>query len=189
MLDHIGASGDTRRVSRQSHSVDVDDVEFSRAEWYRDRVRPRSRRVFPLALLSILALGATTRSARAADPDPDPWIAKDKALHFSFSAVIAGTTYAAGAALFDARGHALLAAGGVTLAIGASKELVDLAGYGDPSWRDFAADVAGAVVGLAIGWGIDLLVRGADDHGQPLFTAPRESARPASVTRGLIIRF
>jgi putative lipoprotein len=157
-------------------------------------VRARSRaHVVPLALLGALALSSPTRPARAADPDPDPWIAKDKALHFSFSAVIAGTSYAAGAALFDARGHALLAAGGVTLAVGAGKELLDLAGYGDPSWKDFAADVAGTIVGLAIAWSIDLLVRGVDDRTQPLFTAPRDAVRHASPlglpARGLVLQF
>ncbi len=129
---------------------------------------------------------------RAAGPDPDPWIAKDKALHFSFSAIIAGGSYAMGTAIFDARGHALIAAGGLTLAIGAGKELIDLAGYGDPSWRDFAADVAGTIVGLALGWSIDLIVRGVDGQSHPLFVAPREAASPSSVLpapRGLVVSF
>jgi putative lipoprotein len=145
------------------------------------------------ALVVALGLGATT-PARAADPDP--WLAKDKALHFGVSATIAGASYAVGAAFFEARGHALLAASGFTLAVGAGKELLDLAGYGDPSWKDFAADVAGTIVGLAIAWSVDLLVRGVDDQ-HPLVLAPHTpSARtPASahasrlVMRGLVFTF
>ena len=144
-----------------------------------------------LALACALAVLSLTPPARAANPDPDPWIAKDKALHFSISAVIAGGTYAAGAALFDARGHALLLASGVTIAVGAGKELLDMTGYGDPSWRDFAADVAGMIVGLAISWSIDLMVRGVDDQ-HPLFLTPHAPVRSTSsrlVTPGLVLSF
>ncbi len=128
--------------------------------------------------LVVLACCAVAPEARAADPDP--WIAKDKALHFGVSAGIAGATYAAGAAIFDARGHALLLGGGVTLAIGAGKELVDLAGYGDPSWKDFAADVAGTIVGLGLAWALDLAVRGVGDE-HPLVGPPTvQSSRPSA---------
>ncbi|MDF2692208.1 MAG: putative lipoprotein [Labilithrix sp.] len=132
----------------------------------------------------VLALGLSApATARAADPDPDPWFGKDKALHFGVSAGIASVSYAAAATIFDARGHALLAAGGVTLAVGAGKELFDLAGYGDPSWKDFAADVAGMIVGLAVAWSVDLLVRGADDQ-HPLFVTPHVRAPSAQSTSG-----
>ena len=87
------------------------------------------------AAVLLVALGSLASSpAAAADPDPDPWLATDKKLHFGVSAGIAAASYAASAAVFDARGHALLVAGGVTLAVGAGKELLDLAGYGNPSW-------------------------------------------------------
>ena len=55
--------------------------------------------------------------AAAADPDPDPWLGRDKALHFGVSAGIATASYAVSAAVFDARGHALLVAGGVSLGV------------------------------------------------------------------------
>lgn len=124
---------------------------------------------FALAFLFVLSF---SRPARA---DNDPWFAKDKALHAGVSAGIAAGSYAISASLFDARGHALLAAGGVTLAIGAGKELVDLAGYGDPSWKDFVADVAGTVLGLALAWSIDLMVRGVSDE-HPLFILPKRTS-------------
>jgi putative lipoprotein len=126
-----------------------------------------------------LALALTTSRGLAADPDP--WLGEDKALHFGVSAGLAGATYAAGAAIFDARGDALLLAGGVTFAVGAGKELLDLAGCGDPSWKDLAADAAGTIVGLAIAWSLDLAVRGANDE-RPLFAAPPKITRPMALT-------
>jgi putative lipoprotein len=143
------------------------------------------------ALAFVLAAGILTApisSAHAADPDPDPWIAKDKALHFGVSAVIASGTYAVSTAIFDARGHSLLAATGVTLAAGAGKELLDLAGYGTPSWKDFAADVAGMLVGLAVAWSLDLVIRGVDDQ-HPAFKAPSSNATPRSLAPSLSLTF
>jgi putative lipoprotein len=124
------------------------------------------------AFAAALGLALVTSPASAADRDPDPWFATDKALHFGLAAGIAGGSYAAAASLLDARGHALLVAGGVTLAAGAAKEALDLAGLGNPSWRDFAWDCAGTLVGLAVGWSIDLMVRGIGDRHRA-FGAPR----------------
>ncbi|MCW5837526.1 MAG: hypothetical protein KIS78_34355 [Labilithrix sp.] len=135
---------------------------------------------------SVLALAVFASSAADA-ADRDPWLAKDKALHFGVSAGIAGGTYAASAALFEARGHALVAAAGVTLAIGAGKEALDLAGFGAPSWRDFAADVAGTLVGLAVAWSVDLLVRGVGEH-RPLLLAPRATPG-SSAGPGVVLSF
>jgi putative lipoprotein len=126
---------------------------------------------FALACLSIVL--SVSRPALA---DNDPWLAKDKALHAGVSAGIAVGSYAISASVFESRGHALLAAGGVTLAIGAGKELIDLAGYGDPSWKDFVADIAGTFVGLALAWSIDLLVRGVSDEHPPFILPKRTSA-------------
>lgn len=137
----------------------------------------RARQAASAALILLLV----SPDAAAAGPvaDPDPWLATDKALHFGVSAGIASASYAVSAAVFDARGHALLVAGGVTLAAGAGKELLDFAGFGTPSWKDFAADVAGTLVGLAIAWSIDLAARGVGDR-HPLVHAPRLTL-PASV--------
>ena len=132
-------------------------------------------RARPIATAFLLT-ALVSSPASAAGPDPDPWFSEDKTLHFGVSAGIGAVSYAASAAEFDARGHALLAAGGVTLAVGAGKELLDLAGYGTPSWKDFVADVAGTIVGLAVAWSIDLLVRGVSGR-HPLFVAPRDASR------------
>ena len=52
------------------------------------------------------------------------------------------------------------------------KELADLGGYGDPSWKDLAWDGLGMVTGLAVAWGLDLLIRGVSAE-HPLFAGNR----------------
>lgn len=105
--------------------------------------------------------------------DPDPWIARDKAFHFDASLGIAATTYAlASWKLTDSRGYALAIAGGTTLAIGAAKEGADALGLGTPSWRDFAWDAIGALAGLAIAWGVDMLLGGVNPS-RPALESPR----------------
>jgi len=139
-------------------------------------VTGRARSIVAGAVAS--ALLVAPRSARAGD---DPWFGRDKALHASVSAAIAGATYAVSAPLFDARYPPLLLGAGVSIAAGAVKELHDLAGYGDPSWKDFTWDVIGTAGGLAIAWGIDLLVRGVSSR-HPLVSAP-EPASGAAATQ------
>lgn len=131
------------------------------------------------ASLLCVVLAALPGSARAADDDP--WTGIDKTKHFAVSAGIATVGYTAGAFLFDARGHALIFGGALTLAIGAGKELVDLAGSGDPSWKDFTWDVIGTSAGLALAWSLDLAIRGVSDR-HPLFVAPRVTPQSASLT-------
>ncbi len=143
-----------------------------------DRVRPAVSGVLLVVLIGM------SEPARAADPDP--WIARDKALHFSVSAAIAGTTYAVAATQFEARYPPLLVGGGVALAAGIGKETLDLMGWGQPSWKDFAWDVAGTVVGLGVAWSLDLLIRGVSAR-HPAFGAPEGSslqlrARPLVLT-------
>ena len=94
----------------------------------------------------------------AAQTDPDPWFAPDKALHFSFSAGLAGLGYGGAALVTENRVLRLVAGGSIALAAGITKELLDLAGLGDPSWKDLAWDVAGIAVGLTISWLLDHFV-------------------------------
>jgi putative lipoprotein len=117
--------------------------------------------VRPLLLpLTAAALLAVSAPALAAPPDPDPWFGRDKALHFSVSAGIAGLGYGT-TALFTSDLRIRMAfGGGVAIAAGAGKELLDLTGLGDPSWKDFAWDVLGTVVGVGISIAIDTAVRG-----------------------------
>jgi len=132
------------------------------------------------AFALVAFLSASLAPSRAGAADDDPWTGTDKTVHFAASAGIAAGGYAVGTLAFDARGHALVLGGTLTLVIGAGKELADLAGAGTPSWKDFAWDAMGAVAGLAVAWGIDLLVRGVGER-HPLFVAPAKTARGAGI--------
>jgi putative lipoprotein len=133
----------------------------------------RSSLPFAVVLAASLVLPASASAQTA--PDTDPWISRDKALHFDVSAGIAAAGYGVGAGwLFpDARWKGLAFGGGLAITAGAAKELIDLTGvfHGDPSWKDFTWDVVGTVAGLALAWGVDLLLGGVNAQ-HPLFAAP-----------------
>jgi uncharacterized protein YfiM (DUF2279 family) len=148
----------------------------------------RASHVFPgFVRCAALALGLLAAPPTALGADTDPWIARDKALHFDACAGIAALTYAVSAGwLVDARWKALTIGGGLALAAGAGKELVDATGVlgGDPSWKDFAWDAMGAVAGLALAWGVDLLMGGVNAE-RPALASPR----PTATTTGLVLKF
>jgi len=107
-----------------------------------------------------LAIGGTAllspSCARASDADP--WFGRDKALHFSVSATLASAAYGATAATsLDPRWRLPVGAS-VALGAGVAKELYDLTGRGDASWRDLTWDVIGTATGLGVAWLIDHLV-------------------------------
>ena len=52
----------------------------------------------------------------------------------------------------------------VALAAGAAKELWDVAGPGDASWRDFTWDVVGTATGVAVAFAIYAALRRAVPH-------------------------
>lgn len=131
-----------------------------------------------LALLLVAGAVLIPCPARAADPDP--WLGSDKALHFGISAALSGGIYAVSATQFESRTPPLLIGAGATLAIGAGKELADLAGAGDPSWKDFAWDAIGTVVGLGVAYSIDLLARGVSDR-HPALGSPRATAQGLTI--------
>jgi len=116
-----------------------------------------------------LALAVSPRAARASETDP--WFGPDKALHFGVSMGLAAGGYAAASPWLDKRGERALVGGAFSLTLGAGKELWDLAGHGDPSWRDFTWDVIGTAAGLAVAVGIDALVR--HDQEPPVQRAAR----------------
>ncbi|HEY3452673.1 MAG TPA: hypothetical protein VGK67_40385 [Myxococcales bacterium] len=113
-------------------------------------------------------------AAPASAVDPDPWLSTDKALHFGVSAGIAGLGYGGAALLWDDVGLRLGVGASVAVTAGIAKELFDLAGYGTPSWKDFAWDLLGTAVGLALAFGIDRLFFA---HPQPAPAPPAAQAR------------
>ena len=112
----------------------------------------------PLAAAVLLA----PSTALAAPPDPDPWFGPDKALHFTLSSVIAAGGYGMTSLFTDRLATRIAFGAGLGVTVGAAKELWDLSGHGDPSWKDFTWDVLGTVVGVGIAVTFDLAMRGPE---------------------------
>jgi putative lipoprotein len=123
------------------------------------------RRARWLSFLIALPAVALTRIASA--EQSDPWWGKDKALHFGISAGLAAGGYAASTAFVEPRWQRAAIGSGFALSLGAGKELYDLSGHGDPSWKDFAWDVAGTAVGIAIALAVDLAFDRKDNDKAP----------------------
>jgi putative lipoprotein len=90
----------------------------------------------------------------------DGWLGPDKALHLGVSAGLSAGGYAAASACFERPAVRFALGVGVGVAAGAGKELYDMGGHGDPSWRDFTWDVIGALTGATIALLVDRLVSG-----------------------------
>jgi len=86
---------------------------------------------------SVVALLSTPTVAQ------DSWTGQDKVDHAVVSAMFGGI---AGASMDNK-----YAAFGVAMLPGIAKELYDMTGRGTPSWKDLAADAAGAAIGVYIG--------------------------------------
>lgn len=108
------------------------------------------------AVLLALAFALTASAARA--EDRDPWLGKDKALHFTVSAGLAVGSYAIARPLLEKRPQALTLAGGMAFSFGIAKETWDLTGHGDPSWKDLTWDAIGTVSGLLVALVADFLI-------------------------------
>lgn len=123
--------------------------------------RLRARRRSARLLVAVLLCVATAARAQSVDD----WFGADKALHFSVSALLAGTGYAVAAPFTERAGVRLGVGAGFALSLGIAKEIADATGTGDPSWRDLTWDALGTGVGLLSAWLVDLAVHAA--------TAPR----------------
>ena len=108
------------------------------------------------SLILIVAVGAVGWPKTASAEESDPWWGRDKALHFGISAGLAAGGYAASIPFVDKRWQRAAIGSGFALSVGAGKELYDLSGHGDPSWKDFAWDAMGTAVGVAIALAIDV---------------------------------
>ena len=130
------------------------------------------------------ASGPKSQPPVAAGPaDPDPWFGKDKLLHFGATAAISAAGYGIGKAAFGGYAGPAIFGSSLALAAGGAKELLDLAGYGDPSWRDLTWDVIGTAVGTGICLSIDALVH----HGSSSSAPPPVAVSPVAGARGFMV--
>ncbi|MCG5052797.1 MAG: hypothetical protein KA712_07535 [Myxococcales bacterium] len=90
--------------------------------------------------------------------ETDPWFARDKYLHGGVSAALALTGYGASALVWEEPRWRFLGGAGFALALGSAKELADLVGPGDASWKDFSWNVVGTASGLLVAWWLDAYV-------------------------------
>jgi putative lipoprotein len=107
-------------------------------------------------VLSFLVVGFCGPS-RAFPADHDPWFGRDKALHFSLSAVISMGGYGVTSVATEDRLWRFLIGGGAALGAGFGKEALDATGSGDASLRDLTWDVVGTTTGLGLAFLIDWL--------------------------------
>lgn len=125
----------------------------------------------------MVLVAALTFSAGGAEAQSDDdWFGADKALHFSVSAGLAGGGYALGAVFWHDYGPRFALGAGLSLTAGVVKELVDLAGTGDASWRDMTWNLIGIATGLLVAWLIDIAVRGLPPAPVPEGEDDAESA-------------
>jgi len=109
-------------------------------------------------MTAALALAVLLHAVPSAAPSGDPWLGRDKALHFGASAGLAAAGYGSGALASDEPWVPLATGAGLALGAGVAKELLDLAGLGTPSWRDLTWDLLGTATGLAGAWAVDRLL-------------------------------
>jgi putative lipoprotein len=83
-------------------------------------------------------------------PPEDRWFARDKAMHFATSAVLQSVGYTLLRSNGLERRDAAWTAGAATLSVGVGKELWDQRSGGTFSWKDLAADGAGAGAGAVL---------------------------------------
>jgi putative lipoprotein len=124
-------------------------------------------------LLTLLFQSAAVARAR----DDDPWLGHDKVLHFSVSIALGAGGYGASALWVEPRRQRALLGGAFALTVGGAKELYDLSGRGDPSWRDFSWDVLGSAVGVGVGYLIDLTVERVRHSRRETRTALSDQSR------------
>jgi putative lipoprotein len=125
------------------------------------RQRAASLGRFSVALPLLASLTATLAGPRVACADSanaDPWFGRDKLIHFSASGSLAVVGYAGASMLTENRPTRIGAGAALAVSAGVAKELWDLDGHGDASWRDLSWDLIGAATGLLVSVGVDWAV-------------------------------
>lgn len=111
------------------------------------------------AVLLVLLLCCIFLAARPARAQSDDWWGRDKLWHAGLSAAVGAGGYGAASLFTASRPLRLTIGAGTAILAGTGKELYDLTGHGDPSWRDFTWDLVGTATGTGIAFLIDLLLR------------------------------
>ena len=125
----------------------------------------------PAACGALFALSLSLFSVPAS-ADQDPWFGKDKALHFGVSLAAASAGYGVSSIWLERPWQRSVTSAAFALSLGIGKELADLAGFGDPSWKDLTWDVAGTAVGVGLALAIDLLFfQSSNPKNQPASNA------------------
>lgn len=121
----------------------------------------------------------------AADPvDPDPWLGRDKLYHFGATALLSAGGYGLGKATLGGYAGPAVLGSSLGLVAGAGKELLDLAGLGNPSWRDFTWDLIGTAVGTGLCLSIDALV-----HSGSASAPAHITVAPTAGAKGFVVTF
>lgn len=107
------------------------------------------------AVVATCAAACFLLGSRDVSAAEDPWFASDKYLHGSVSAALALGGYAGGAAVDSDGAWPWILGVGFPLVAGAGKEVVDLWGPGDASWRDMTWNLLGAASGLLVAFVVD----------------------------------
>lgn len=105
-----------------------------------------------------LAAALLALSAAAARADDDPWLGPDKALHGTGAGGLALAGYAVALPFtFDVAPRVAVGIG-LAATLSVAKELADLAGLGQASWKDLAWDAIGCALGVITAVLIDRLL-------------------------------
>jgi putative lipoprotein len=107
------------------------------------------------AALVAFAAAALGRAGASRADDADPWFGSDKALHFAATSSLAVVGYAGTAMLTTDRSTRAGAGEALGVGVGIAKELWDLDGHGDASWRDLTWDLVGATTGVLVALAVD----------------------------------
>ncbi|WP_199243170.1 hypothetical protein [Vitiosangium sp. GDMCC 1.1324] len=130
--------------------------------------------------LSLLA-PLSARGEVSEIPSRDDWFGRDKALHYSVSAGLAGAGYAGGALLFEAPEARWLTGAGVALGAGVAKELYDAARGSFFSVKDLTWDVLGTATGLGLSWAVDRLFFQREAAARPPVTQKGGAGLPGGM--------
>ena len=100
------------------------------------------------ATLSAMALFCTLWGTPTVQAEPGA----DKLTHFRVSAALSATATLGASLWADEPWQRAAWGAGLTLGLGAAKELADVAGTGDASVADMGWNALGAVTGAAVSW-------------------------------------